>query len=436
MIPLDPLIAPAGADPGFYSVSRPQKVSLDRIGKNAAWVCGAVVRGLKRDKCGMPATGLLSLLSGWRTAAVLGSLLITSWLPGLAAAPRGDALAGNSSRDARYIGMEYEVWFPGIPTQGPYGGEHYWEPRWGTPLLGTYDSTDPKVIDKHAEWLAAIGVDFVLIDWANNIANALSGPTIVGDTIRERTNSVFQEYHRLQQRGAPHPRIAILLGAQNQNGVAAQDTISSGSLNREADYVHDHFISKNPDLYFQYKGKPLLVIYLGTPAALNPPPSWSDPRFTVRWMSGFLESQPGLYSGLPAKNQFWSWMDRSPTPAHADQNVEAVTVTQAYPGQESWLDTTHRPPPRPRVGRDGASTFSIQWRRAARYAPEIILLNQWNEFSNQDRSRPATGDEYTIELSNDLEPTQELGCQPIRAVQKAVSSWKKVNLAPINCVIP
>jgi hypothetical protein len=190
------------------------------------------------------------------------------------------------------------------------------------------------------------------------------------------------------------------------------------------------------DLYFQYKGKPLLVIYLGTPAALNPPPSWSDPRFTVRWMSGFLESQPALYNGLPAKNRFWSWMDRSPTPAYADQNVEAVTVTQAYPGRDSWLDTAHRPPPHPRIGRDGASAFSVQWRRAVRYAPDIILLNQWNAFSNQDRSGPAMGDEYTIELSNDLEPTQELGCQPIRAVQKAVSLWKRVNLAPINCVIP
>ena len=203
-----------------------------------------------------------SPFSGWRTTVVLGSFLVTFWLPGLAAAQRGDALAGKSSRHARYIGMEYEVWFPGIPAQGTiYGGERYWERRWGTPLLGTYDSTDPKVIDKHAEWLAAIGVDFVLIDWANNIANALSGATIVSDTIRARTNSVFQEYHDLQQRGLPHPRIAILLGAQNQNDVPAATAISSGSLNREADYVYDNFISKNPDLYFRYDGKPLLVIW-------------------------------------------------------------------------------------------------------------------------------------------------------------------------------
>jgi hypothetical protein len=129
-------------------------------------------------------------------------------------------------------------------------------------------------------------------------------------------------------------------------------------------------------------------------------------------------------------------MDRIPTPAHASQNVEAVTVTQAYPGQDSWLDTAHRPLPRPRIGGDGASTFSIQWHRAIRYAPNIILLNQWNAFDNQDRTGPATGDEYTIELSNDLEPTQELGCQPIRAVQRAISSWKNIKLPPINCVIP
>jgi hypothetical protein len=224
----------------------------------------------------MRSAGVPSLLSGWRSAAVLGSLLVACWLPGSAAAQRGDALAGKASRHARYIGMEYEVWFPGIPAQGTiYGGERYWEKRWGTPLLGTYDSTDPKVIDKHAEWLAAIGVDFVLIDWANNIANALSGPTIVGDTIRAKTDAVFQEYRHLRERGLPHPRMAILLGAQNENGVPAQDAISSGSLNREADHVYDHFVSTDPDLYFSYKGKPLLVIYLGVPAGLNPPPSWT-----------------------------------------------------------------------------------------------------------------------------------------------------------------
>src|SRR5437867_3305637 len=121
------------------------------------------------DECRMPPARASSLLSGWRTPVLLASLLVAFWLPGLAAAQRSDAPAGKSPRHARYIGMEYEVWFPGIPAQGTvYGGERYWEQRWGTPLLGTYDSTDPKVIDKHAEWLVAIGVDFVLIDWTNN----------------------------------------------------------------------------------------------------------------------------------------------------------------------------------------------------------------------------------------------------------------------------
>src|SRR5207244_3465214 len=160
-----------------------------------------------------------------------------------------------------------------------------------------------------------------------------SGATIVGDTIRDKTNAVLREYYDLQQRGLPHPRIAVMLGAQNQNGLPAENTIFSGGLNREADYVYDHLVSKNPDLYFSYDGKPLLIVYLGTPAAFNPPPSWTDPRFTVRWMSGFLDSQPALYGGRLAKNRFWSWMDRTPTPAYLDQHVEAVTVTQAYPGQ-------------------------------------------------------------------------------------------------------
>lgn len=335
-----------------------------------------------------------------------------------------------AAAQSRFVGMEYEPWFPGIP-----GGEQYWQPRWGTPLLGTYSSSDPAVIAKHAEWLHDAGADFILIDLANNSANAVRGNPIVGEFTQSNTRAVFAEYQRLAAAGKPHPEIAILLGAQNDGDVRGERVVTSGELQNEANSVYSDLVAKYPDIYFRSTGKPLLVVYLGVPAfsaSLN----WDDPRFTVRSMSGFLESQPALYRNDPKTNAFWSWMDRNPTPAHVNGQVEAVTVTQAYPGAASWLDKSGKWPAQGRDNSSGRSTFSTQWDQAIKYNPQFILLNQWNEFGNRDRSSAGTGDEYTAQFSNDIEPTVELGCDPIAAVQQAVKDWKDVALPAIDCSVP
>lgn len=331
---------------------------------------------------------------------------------------------------SRFVGMEYEVWFPGIP-----GGERYWQPRWGTPLLGTYSSNDPRVIDKHAQWLNDIGIDFILIDLANNSANALRGRPIIRAFTEANTQAIFDEYQRLSAIGKPHPKIAVILGAQNDGDVRGERVIASGELKNEADAIYSKFVSKHPDIYFNLEGKPLLLVYLGVPA-LSASPNWDDTRFTVRWMSGFLESQPHLYNNNPSANAFWSWMDRGPVAAHRGGQVEAITVTQAYPGRQSWRDFSGTWPAQGRSGAGGRSTFSIQWNKAVGENPRIILLNQWNAFYNENRSAPGTGDEYTIEDSNDLEPSVELGCGPITAVQQAVGNWKDITLPAIDCSVP
>ncbi len=37
------------------------------------------------------------------------------------------------------------------------------------PALGRYDSRDRRVMRKHAEWLTDAGVDFIWLDWSNNV---------------------------------------------------------------------------------------------------------------------------------------------------------------------------------------------------------------------------------------------------------------------------
>ena len=322
---------------------------------------------------------------------------------------------------AKCIALEYEVWFPNVIN---------WARRWGTPILGTYNSTDADVIDKHAEWFTSLGVDFLIVDWSNSSQNFVAGNVAVDTQTRANTDAVFAEYARLEQQRKPHPQIVILLGAQDEGSVKQSQVITTGALQDEANYVYHAYVERYPSIYFALDQKPLLPVYVG----FNGDPGWRDSRFNVRIMSATLESQLAIYSKA-SSNASWSWYDRDPVPSHHNGAVETVTVTQAYPGTNGWEDNSKWPPwnPRPvqgRSGQNGQTTFALQWKKAVSYNPRIIILNQWNEFQGGDLP---SADQYSSELSNDLEPTIELGCAPMAAVQQAIAQWKGIGLPPIDC---
>ncbi|MGC8632138.1 MAG: hypothetical protein ACP5T2_07005, partial [Thermoprotei archaeon] len=100
------------------------------------------------------------------------------------------------------IGMEYETWFP-----YPMG----WGLREATPILGTYSSSDPAVIRQQAEWLTWAGVNFLIIDWSNNVWQS-SPPSKdnwhnrIAFAIINSTSALLMEYHLMTQMGLPHPK--------------------------------------------------------------------------------------------------------------------------------------------------------------------------------------------------------------------------------------
>jgi len=80
------------------------------------------------------------------------------------------------------------------------------------------------------------------------------------------------------------------------------------------------------------------------------------------------------------------------------------------------------------VGRQ--STFAIQWNKAVKYDPRVIIINQWNEFHG---ATAPSDDQYTTDLSNDIEPTVELGCAPMEAVRQAIAKWKGRDAPAVAC---
>ncbi|MFD1677561.1 hypothetical protein [Alicyclobacillus fodiniaquatilis] len=200
-------------------------------------------------------------------------------------------VTSNSARQKTLFAMGYQTSFmPGV---------NEWATREATPKLGLYRSDDPNVITQHAKWLIDAGVDFILIDWSDNLGDNWSNG--VAQQIMNATDSVFNQYAKLGEgsKQQAHPKISLMLGLDNGQ---VNTTNFRAQISRiKKTYLND---PQYKPILQQYDGKPLLLIFRGTNATGNPP-DWTDDAFTVRWMTAYHE-----ISGDTAGQ--WSWIDRTP----------------------------------------------------------------------------------------------------------------------------
>lgn len=326
--------------------------------------------------------------------------LIYCFLIGYAMIVKGDNDMDMKPNES-LVGIAYQCWFQSKD----------WQPFWTEPELGTYASNDLNVIRQHAAWLTDAGVDFIWIDWSNNVNY---DPVTIGKdrmdfyTIEYTTKLIFDEYPKLPKA----PKISIFIGCPDQ-GSAVED----GKLQQKADQVWDWFASK-PEYRSQMielYGKPLLAIYLGTPSfAQEGPPNWDDPRFTVRWFTGYVKEQPALINpDLTSKYGFWSWEERGiqPYPVY-NGRPESMVVVAAWrphgtPEEEGYI---------PSDGRRNGETFKDQWERATEVAPRIVIVQSWNEW--------VLGEEPTPDISNDIEPSKLYGHFYLDLMKEEIAKYK------------
>jgi hypothetical protein len=301
--------------------------------------------------------------------------------------------------EERLVGLAYTNWHGTGPWQGV----------WGEPELGFYSSLDRDVIRKHAEWIADAGVDFVWVDWSNNVSYVPgSKPESAWERIEQSTAIMFEEYAKLDKR----PKISIFIGV-----TGAPESVSDGRLHRKADQVYEMYVA-NPKcrpLVQDYLGKPLLVIYTDTPCPWQGgPPDWDDDRFTVRWMTGFITEQPNLRTeDRVSKHGYWSWEDRGPqTVTIHDGHAESMVVVaswrkQGEPGTDRYVA--------PGLRRNG-KTFRDQWARARAFGPHIVTVVSWNEW--------VLGEQPSAENSKDLEPSKEFGHMYLDLLAEEIAKFK------------
>ncbi|MDD3108555.1 MAG: hypothetical protein PHV49_05010 [Alistipes sp.] len=302
----------------------------------------------------------------------------------------------------REVGIAYTTWVD----------ESLWQGKtWDTPMLGKYDIRDRRIIRKHAEWIADAGVDFIWIDWSNNVTYNPDTLWVGGrqDVIEDATNLIFDEYDKLDRAGHPHPRISIFLGV-----TGAPESASDGRLQKKADQIYKDYIS-NPRyarLIQYYLGKPLLVVYTDTPSPWHTgTPNWKDDRFTVRWMTGFISEQRTLRSeDRVSRYGYWSWEDRGeqtyPIYKGTPESMVVCAATRAQ-GQPDSI---------PAQGREGGKTFKKQFARARQIGTHFAMIVSWNEWT--------TGEQPSLEVSKDIEPSATLKDQYLRLMKEEIHRFK------------
>jgi hypothetical protein len=299
----------------------------------------------------------------------------------------------------RLVGVAYTTWFT----------DTRWNNVWGTPELGFYKSDDRAVIRQHGTWLAEAGVDFIFVDWSNNVDYTPGQPKNAHiKPLEDATTAVFEEFTGLKKR----PRIAIMLGT-----AGAPPAATDGRLQRKADQVWSTY-GADPrfrPLLQEYLGKPLLIVYTNTPTPYGEkPPAWSDPRFTVRWMTGYVMQQGQLVGpGNISRSGYWSWEDRGEQPYPiVNGHPEAMTVVaswrqQSEPGKDGYI---------PAAGRRDGATLREQWARARSIGPKFALVVSWNEW--------VRGEQPSAEISKDLEPSKEHGRFYLDLLKEQIALFK------------
>ena len=279
---------------------------------------------------------------------------------------------------------------PGDPQYGPVGAPEWWSRPW----FGYYQSNDEAVIRKHLQMLADAGVDVIVFDNTN------------GPTYPDVYLPLCRVMEKMRSEGNPTPKIAFFAG--------------HGAWNT----LYRDFYGANlfPDLWFRWKGKPLLMAHFDGPEKL---PTDVASFFNVRESWAWT---PGGWFG-DGKDK-WPWLDNYPqnygwhedpkrpeevaveTAQHATTSIGRSSLAQREPPVDSLRLT-----PQTAVG----LCFAQQIERALKIDPEFVFVTGWNEWTAGRFTQEGNGvlagrpnpvgapvfvDEYNEEFSRDIEPEQ------------------------------
>jgi hypothetical protein len=273
-----------------------------------------------------------------------------------------------------------------------------WDTAQAVPLVGFYRTWNPDVIRQHVIWLAESGVDFLVVDWVNQLWDKQRWEDRADSAVEiiHATTVLLETLASMRDEGIEAPRVLLMLGLCN----GPSTTVAA--LNGEIGWIYDNYV-RNPrfkGLLQEYLGKPLMLVFNG-PGPVTPDSpaarglSIDDMHFTIRYQSAQHQATRHNEAG------FWSWMDGSldkPVTLH-EGKPEAMTVSVGFFDGKGWKGDTA-------YGRRGGWTYVESFKNTLKVRPRFIQLHQFQEFAGAPETPGGWyGDSYSPELSDDIEPT-------------------------------
>jgi hypothetical protein len=409
---------------------------------------------------------LRATVLGFLAAALISCGAAERWAPATSPAQiRSESVVRSApliaGEGGHLVVLEYEAWFgpDAVTFQNAEAMPVLQSPDMQR-VGGGYDSLDPHVIAQHVMWMEYMGVDAVTIDLTNNVGCIFStGP--VSRTFCDPATEQFREQNRnIRKRvGNLYPawsnlgtrlKVIPLLGCQTWMDLR-KDSDGSSGFQKEIEYFAG-LIARYPQLSVEYLGRPLLLVYVGTPVnpnmlnALNAVLRTTrlEQRFTFRIVGGYLDSQPSFWNNpeqtpngpieIAPRYRFWSVVDRYkpryalyPTYSLApgrQRQAENLTVSLATAAQNGWGC------PRPTYcGQDALRygehqpqyvTLDRFMALAVELNPRFLIVNQFNEFAQPDEG-------WNAQTSDDAEPTllpTGWGYGAIQAIREEIAAYR------------
>ncbi|PRY23272.1 hypothetical protein CLV58_14229 [Spirosoma oryzae] len=282
------------------------------------------------------------------------------------------------------------------PTDGTY--------FWSEPLFGFYINTDKWVLRKHAEMLADAGVDVIFFDCTNG-----------QEVWKPAYTALCEVFIQARKDGINAPKIAFMTALTPSDD-------GQNAINKLYAYLYEPGLYK--ELWFYWKGKPLLLGYPDLMTEIPSDPAGTQSQMDVKNFFTFRPVQPSYNAGASRPDQ-WGWLQIYPQHKfvkRAAGGFEEIPVGVAQNwSKERGLTAMNAPNVfgRSYTSNKGASkqvkasfyglNFQEQWEWALRQNVELIFITGWNEWVvNRHREwgkeANAFPDAYNVEYSRDIEP--------------------------------
>lgn len=270
---------------------------------------------------------------------------------------------------------------------------------WGQPLFGYYNSADEYVLRKHIEMLTLAGIDFIAFD----ITNANTYPSVYLKMFR-----IMDEY---QKEGWDVPKVAFFT-----------HSISINTMKRL--YYNLYKENQYPNLWYYYKGKPLIIGYTDIMDDLDERvgsdfTDYYPTEIPTEMLNFFSFRRPQWPNEGRNHADGWPYVEWDyPQPLHTDVLSVSVAshhyalMSQAYFNRSLCWGRGYDFNTNQNVASnaDRGTFFQAQWNHAFKVDPEIVFVGGWNEWSGLKLNVNGSivfVDEFGKEFSRDVEPMKD-----------------------------